>query len=58
MKYLTVACGSQEFSELAKDRRLLALIVCPKAVVLLRLAAYNESADEVIETPVRQPLDI
>jgi hypothetical protein len=58
MKNLTVACGCQEFSELSKDCRLTALIVCPEAVVLLRLPAYDESADEIIKCSVWQPLDI
>src|ERR1700730_5055224 len=58
MKNLTFPCGCQEFSELSKDRRLGALIVCPEAMVLLRLPAHNESADEIVKCFVGQPLDI
>ena len=58
MKNLTFAYGCQEFSELSKDRHLGALIVCPEAMVHLRLLAHNESADEIIKCSVRQPLDI
>jgi hypothetical protein len=44
--HLTVACGCQEFSELSKDRRLTALIVCPEATSTIIPAGHAASTAE------------
>ena len=48
----------QKYCELRENRHLLALIVRPKAVVLLRFARYDEYTDEIMEPPIWQPFNV